>query len=50
MKRRVIILAVCATATASVVAAVRINHWLDIDACLDAGGAWDHGEGECRHR
>ena len=26
-----------------------LDHQLDIDRCLDRGGAWDHGRGACEH-
>ncbi|HTM95050.1 MAG TPA: hypothetical protein VL100_04420 [Croceibacterium sp.] len=30
------------------VAGWQVKSWLDVDTCLDSGGAWDYRTGDCR--
>ena len=50
MIRRTRLVMACALSVVALAGAVRVRHWLAIDTCLDAGGAWDHAAGECQPR
>ena len=46
MRSRSFLFAVLAAAML-IWAGIKVKHWLDIDACLDAGGAFDYAQGSC---
>ena len=35
------------TVTILIWAGVKVKHWLAVDACLDAGGAFDYSQHQC---
>lgn len=47
MKRAITVLAVF---VAGMFAGSWLDDWLDIDTCLDAGGAWDYQRENCRYQ
>ena len=47
MRRRVAIFAVIVTALAAIFAIRPIKNFLDADACLDRGGAWEKQTSTC---
>ena len=46
MKRAIAVLVIFLTGVST---GVGLDDWLDIDRCLDRGGAWDYERDTCRY-
>jgi hypothetical protein len=48
MRRRTCFVAAALAFVAGLAGGWKAKVWLDVDACLDSGGAWNYQTGDCR--
>jgi hypothetical protein len=49
MKKVILVSIAVLLLTGSVVVALKIKRWLEIDACLDSGGSWNYETNKCEY-
>jgi hypothetical protein len=49
MKRVVLVSIAVLLLAGSLVFALKIKRWLEIDACLDSGGSWNYETNKCEY-